>query len=115
MIRIRRSDFHTQFGDRISVRKLIGNGVPIRATSNYPPPLLALHISASMPPKKTSLPPLTDAEVLLMKIAARVFTAIKYKEAHPNEDHSNFQRNMTMEMVSDRFRERNCFNCCFLF
>jgi len=54
-----------------------------------------------MPPKKTSEPPLSEAESLLMKIAARIFTAVKYKENHPDEDHSNFQRNMTMEMVRE--------------
>ncbi|KAN0131261.1 hypothetical protein V8E53_010965 [Lactarius tabidus] len=51
-----------------------------------------------MPPKKTSELPLSEAESLLLKIAARIFTAVKYKERHPNENHTNFQRNMTMEM-----------------
>ncbi|KAN0141767.1 hypothetical protein V8E53_000229 [Lactarius tabidus] len=51
-----------------------------------------------MPPKKTSEPPLSEAESLLLKIAARIFTAVKHKERHPEENHTNFQRNMTMEM-----------------
>ncbi|KAN0141082.1 hypothetical protein V8E53_000838 [Lactarius tabidus] len=51
-----------------------------------------------MPLKKTSEPPLSEAESLLLKIAARIFTAVKHKECHPEENHINFQRNMTMEM-----------------
>ncbi|KAN0129413.1 hypothetical protein V8E53_012745 [Lactarius tabidus] len=51
-----------------------------------------------MPPKKTSELPLSKAESLLLKIAARIFTAVKHKESHPEENHINFQRNMTMEM-----------------
>jgi len=101
MIIIRRSDFHRKFDDRISVRNLIahscGQGFQLERLS-LP---LAIHSSAFMPPKKTSEPPLSEAESLLMKIAARIFTAVKYKENHPDEDHSNFQRNMTMEMVRE--------------
>ncbi|KAN0141867.1 hypothetical protein V8E53_000329 [Lactarius tabidus] len=51
-----------------------------------------------MPPKKTSEPPLSEADSLLLKIAARIFTAVKHKEHHPEENHTNFQRNMMMEM-----------------
>ncbi|KAN0125454.1 hypothetical protein V8E53_015480 [Lactarius tabidus] len=51
-----------------------------------------------MPPKKTSEPPLSKAESLLLKIAARIFTTVKYKECHPDKNHTNFQRNMMMEM-----------------
>jgi hypothetical protein len=67
----------------------------------FPCPLF--FFSAPMPPKKTSEPPLSKAESLLLKIAARIFTAVKHKERHPEENHINFQRNMTMEMVRDKF------------
>jgi hypothetical protein len=67
----------------------------------FPHPLF--FFSAPMPLKKTSEPPLSEAESLLLKIAARIFTAVKHKEHHPEENHTNFQRNMTMEMVHDKF------------
>jgi hypothetical protein len=52
-----------------------------------------------MPPKKTTEPPLSNAESQLMKIAARVFTAILFKEAHPNLNHDHFEENLSKEMV----------------
>lgn len=56
-----------------------------------------------MPPKKTSEPPLSDAETQLMKIAARVFTAIKFKEARSDLSHDHYESNLAKEMVRTEF------------
>ena len=52
-----------------------------------------------MPPKKTSLPMLTAAEQRLVVCAARIMTAIKYREAHPEKVFSYVEESLTMEMV----------------
>jgi hypothetical protein len=55
-----------------------------------------------MPPKQTTEPPLSDEESQLMKIAARVFTAVLFKEAHPDLNHEHFETNLAKEMVRQR-------------
>jgi hypothetical protein len=52
-----------------------------------------------MPPKKTSEPPLNVAEIKLVDSAARIFTGVKYKEAHQEFDEKYFQMSLGTEMV----------------
>ena len=53
-----------------------------------------------MPPKRTTEPPLTEPECALLDSAARVFTAIQYKEGHPGEDFTFYADHLGMEMAS---------------
>ena len=52
-----------------------------------------------MPPKQTSSPMLTPAEQKLLTCAARIMTAIKYREAHPERTFHYMEENLAMEMV----------------
>lgn len=54
-----------------------------------------------MPPKKAPVPSLTTAEQMLLLIAARVDTAIRYMEANPGEDSGQFMERMAEEVVSN--------------
>jgi hypothetical protein len=47
-----------------------------------------------------SLFTLTCPEQLLLAIAARVDTAIRYKEANPEEDYKHYAKNLSEEFVS---------------
>lgn len=61
-----------------------------------------------MPPKRVQDPPLmipeplTMPEQLLLRIASRIDTAIRYKDAHPNGDYTHWMDRLTQEMVSPR-------------
>ena len=60
-----------------------------------------------MPPKQTSSPMLTAAEQSLLTCAARIMTAIKYKEAHPERTFDYMEENLAMEMVRVMYRLLN--------
>jgi hypothetical protein len=53
-----------------------------------------------MAPKNSSL---TEAESLLFPISARLLTAFRYKEAHPDGDFSHFVGKIEEEMVSHTY------------
>ena len=55
-----------------------------------------------MPPKKPQRQnvDLSPAEHMLLLIAARVNTAIRYKEANPDENYSHYHDNLLEEVVS---------------
>ena len=52
-----------------------------------------------MSPKKTTEPPLNEAEKELLRVAARVFAALEYKERHVHMDDTNFASNLMEEAV----------------
>jgi len=52
-----------------------------------------------MPPKKLSEGPLSEPERRLLASAARILTAIQYREAHPEKMFSSFNENLAGEMV----------------
>jgi hypothetical protein len=43
---------------------------------------------------------LTQPEELLLAVAARIDTAIRYKEANPEEDYGHYLKNLSEELVS---------------
>ena len=47
---------------------------------------------------------LTAAEQSLLTCAARIMTAIKYKEAHPERTFDYMEENLSMEMVRAMYR-----------
>ena len=59
-----------------------------------------------MPPKKLQRPDidLSPAERMLLLIAARINTVIRYKEANPDEDYSHYHDNLSEEVVSTMLR-----------
>lgn len=52
-----------------------------------------------MPPKKTKSK-LTKAEQVLLLVAARLDTALRYMEANPDKDYSHYMDELFQEMVS---------------
>lgn len=52
-----------------------------------------------MPPKKTKSK-LTKAEQVLLLVAARLDTALRYMEAKPDKDYSHYMDELFQEMVS---------------
>ena len=71
---------------------------------------LSSSISFTMPPKKPQRPnvDLSPAEQMLLLIAARINTAIRYKEANPDEDYSHYNDNLSEEAVSTMLRYSSC-------
>jgi hypothetical protein len=65
--------------------------------SPSPKRLRAILSSHPMPPKKE--PVLSEPEQMLLIIASRINTAIKYKEANPGQDESNYLKNLSEEVV----------------
>jgi len=53
-----------------------------------------------MAPRKAALASLTMAEYHLVLIAACLDTAIRYQEANPGKDNSDFDRNLAEKVVS---------------
>ena len=58
-----------------------------------------LILPSTMAPKKTTSPPLSDPERALLDSAARILTALQYKEDHPEQDFPHFNENIGTEMV----------------
>lgn len=54
----------------------------------------------AMPPKNAPSPSLTTAEEMLLIVAARINTGIRYMEANPGEDDGHFMRYIMEELVS---------------
>jgi hypothetical protein len=55
-----------------------------------------------MPPKKSTESTLTEPERMLMQCAARIDTAMRYKEANPGMDYDYYLRNLSEEVVSPK-------------
>lgn len=53
-----------------------------------------------MAPKKVATPALTRAEQLLLLVAARIDTGIRYLDANPGADKEYLRRKLDEEMVS---------------
>ena len=86
----------------------------IRMVRLSAPPLTIVYLSFSfsftMPPKKLQRPDidLSPAEHMLLLIAARINTAIRYKEANPDEDYSHYHDNLLEEAVSTMLLYSSC-------
>lgn len=62
------------------------------------------HFAAfAMPPKKVPVPSLKTTEKMLLLVAARVDTAIRYMEANPCEDDGHYMACMSDEVVSNSY------------
>lgn len=80
---------------------------PACSFTGLPPNVYQLltHACRPMPPKKASkLTMLTDAEKMLMLVASRIDTAIRYKEAYGEEDDDHYLANLYKEEVSITFK-----------
>jgi hypothetical protein len=78
----------------------VGDGVAhpsIALTSALQYPLLSLH--CTMPPRKSPLTGLTKPEQLLLQVASRLDTALRYLEDHPGEDQSIYFGGIAQEVV----------------
>jgi hypothetical protein len=63
-------------------------------------PYYSLLHPSTMPPRKVQEPPLSIPELLLLCIAARLDTAIRYKEALPDGDYSDWADKLGLEVMS---------------
>ena len=66
-----------------------------------------------MPSKRTTSPPLNDAEKMLMVVAIRISAATKYREEHPHLSDPNFGTNLSSEAVRRRYFFITC--CLIIF
>jgi hypothetical protein len=66
--------------------------------------LFATHFTETHTLPAMYLPTLTEPEKLLLAVAARVDTAIRFKEANPGQDYGHYSTNLAEEAVSLIFR-----------